>query len=150
MMLTETGATLDDDTDGSAWFSHTIWTQYDGFIPDPDADFLDEYERLADHMGWDTDERKEYRPEFLGAEFESYYGNNSKCLRNWLKLCRVCLIEPVPRSIEDCTTVCDLRDFVEMYVLTSYSGTQGHPGQHRQPGQQSTHRRAYSQVCYQA
>ncbi|KAH7400818.1 hypothetical protein DE146DRAFT_755265 [Phaeosphaeria sp. MPI-PUGE-AT-0046c] len=119
------GATLDDKTDGSNFLSHTLWTHYDGFIPDPDADFLDEFERLANFMGWDTNERKEYRPKFLEAEFESYYGNNSKSLRNWRKLCRVCLIEPVPNSIEDCTTA--LKDILVNIVNVVDSRRTGEP-----------------------
>jgi hypothetical protein len=76
-----------------------------GFTPDPEADYDDEFNRLAEHQGWTVDEQKKKRPEFIEAEFASYYGVNSKSLRNWRKLCRVCCIERIPHNIDDCKEV---------------------------------------------
>lgn len=118
--LTETGATLHDETDGVIELSHTIWTQYDGFVPDPTADLVDEFERLADFMKWDHDERKHLRPKFVEAEFASYYGSDSKSLENWRNLCRVVGIKPAPASIEGCATVCNAKSPEFLAALTLY------------------------------
>jgi hypothetical protein len=99
------GAILRENTDGFSQHSHPIWTQYDGFVPNPTADLVDEFERLANYMEWDVDERKDLRPKFVEAEFASYYGSDSESLENWHNLCCVVGIKPAPASIKDCVTV---------------------------------------------
>ena len=83
----------------------TTWTRFEGFTPDPKADFLTEFARLAKHQGWDNDDRKYWKPRLLEAEFGSFYGTNEKSLANWQELCRVCKIKRAPNTIKDCKMV---------------------------------------------
>ncbi|KAF1920996.1 hypothetical protein BDU57DRAFT_407890, partial [Ampelomyces quisqualis] len=91
------------------------WSRHKGFFPDPKADFVNEFERLADHLGWNAAERQRYPPEYIEAEFDRYYGLVSKSLRNWHNLCRICLVEPLPHYIDDCVRVsCVLVNIVNL------------------------------------
>jgi hypothetical protein len=97
---------IDDQLLDPATSLDTMWTRYVGFTPNPEADFVDEFKRLAGHQGWDEGEREHNRRDLLKAEFDYYYGNDDESLPNWQKLCRVCLIDPAPETIEKCTSVC--------------------------------------------
>ncbi|KAF2133501.1 hypothetical protein P153DRAFT_393319 [Dothidotthia symphoricarpi CBS 119687] len=81
-------------TDGNAYF-----VEFDGFQPDPEADFVKEFHRLAIHEHWSKKEKKIRRVE---AEFALHYGTDVSKLEKWQDLCRDLKIKHVPGSITKC------------------------------------------------
>lgn len=79
----------------------------DGFVPNPNASFKNEFSRLATLMGWSVDSLEYGRNRLLAIqeEFNANYGSSDK-LQGWQELCRDVGIVPIPTSIKQCKKVC--------------------------------------------
>ncbi|QDS68581.1 hypothetical protein FKW77_000608 [Venturia effusa] len=91
----------------------------DGFVPNHNASFKDEFSRLAKLMGWSekTLEYGQHRLSAIQAEFDANYGSSDK-LQGWQNLCRDVGIAPTPTSIKKCRkelakVFINLHDFVD-------------------------------------
>lgn len=87
----------------------------DGFVPNPNASFKNEFSRLAKDMGW-SDNTLEYGHHRLlayQAEFNVNYGSSDK-LQGWQDLCRDVGITPIPTSIKQCKKVSVCPDVAPM------------------------------------
>jgi hypothetical protein len=97
--------TVDGDDNNTCCHGETIWHAHEGFEPDSTANFVDEFKRLAEFMGWDKDEQKHQRPEYVDAEFAKFYGAYGQTLDDWQTMCRRCKVEPIPPTIDECVSV---------------------------------------------
>jgi hypothetical protein len=93
-----------NDDDGSV-NTFSIWNQFDGFNPDPQATFNKEFRRLAHYMRWTRQERREWRLEIFDADWDAHMGRDLGDLSQWQKFCRLCSIDPVPETIPECINV---------------------------------------------
>lgn len=104
----EDTATVKGNDRGSDGIVNTIWDGHEGFQPNPKADFVEEFNRLADFTGWSKAERKEQRPKYIKADFAKHYNKHGTPLSDWQNLCRVCEIVPIPQRLDECVEVCNL------------------------------------------
>jgi hypothetical protein len=78
-----------------------------GFVPDPAAPLVTEFQRLARSQGWEKngEQYRKQRVTCYAVEFEAHYGNKSERLEGWQSLCSEVHINPVPPSIKKCKNV---------------------------------------------
>ncbi|KAL5115728.1 hypothetical protein ACEQ8H_006336 [Pleosporales sp. CAS-2024a] len=85
----------------------SIWTQFEGFIPNHSATFVNEFWRLSRHMRWDKKERGLYRAQLFEADFENHYGKDIRDLAAWQDFCRICSVQEIPETIPGCIEALD-------------------------------------------
>ena len=98
-------ATPPPSDDGGSVESDKIWSKFKGFKPKPRTTFNREFHRLAVHMRWNPEERRQHRVELFYADFTAHVGSNVYDLELWQDLCSLCTIDPVPDSIPGCMEV---------------------------------------------
>ncbi|KAI9812009.1 MAG: hypothetical protein M1827_004901 [Pycnora praestabilis] len=84
-----------------------FFDRYANFVPDPQANLVEEFARLAVATGMNpcgaTYRRR--RREFFIEEFNLHWGTDGTKLKIWQRLCREVRIDPVPVSITQCKKV---------------------------------------------
>jgi hypothetical protein len=100
-------ATPAPSDNGGSVEKDNIWYRFKGFIPDPEASFNCEFNRLARHMRgkWSPEERRDWRVELFDADWEYHIGSDLGNLAHWQELCRLCHITPIPETIPGCMEV---------------------------------------------
>jgi hypothetical protein len=63
-----------------------FWLQFQGFKPDPEAPFLEEFNRLAKQQRWDKSQKRSQRVAAFSAEI-SFHWNGSTVWDSWQALC---------------------------------------------------------------
>ena len=88
-------------------YRDSYWSQYPGFVPNPNASVAKEFKRLMAFNGWSPKdpEHAQRKAECFEAEFEHHYGTGTHKLQTWQDLCREVGIEPIPPSITQCKKV---------------------------------------------
>lgn len=81
------------------------WNQYKGFKHNPRARFIKEFRRLAKYCKWKEDERNKQRVLLFDAEFDAHFGSDATSLESWQELCRLCTIDPAPKTVPECMNV---------------------------------------------
>jgi hypothetical protein len=61
---------------------------------------------LAISQGWFKKQRKSRQHEAFAVEFDRHVGTDVTKLEGWQRMCKHCLIEPIPPSITQCKKVC--------------------------------------------
>jgi len=61
--------------------------------------------RLAVQEKWSKKEKQRHRLDAFDAEFARHFGTDMGKLEMWQEMCRLCLIEDVPTSINKCKKV---------------------------------------------
>jgi hypothetical protein len=75
--------------------------QFQGFNPDPEAPFLEKFNRLAKQQRWDKSQRRSQRVAAFSTEI-SFHWNGSTVWDSWQALCadvRVPVGDGVPPSV---------------------------------------------------
>jgi hypothetical protein len=102
--ISATSTPRDGDNSVSC-YDDDIWTRFKGFKPNPTSNFNIEFSRLARHQRWTRKERHIHRIEIFDADFQAHYGNDIGDIYKWQELCRLCSIDPVPKTIPACKEV---------------------------------------------
>jgi hypothetical protein len=87
-----------------------FFSQYSRFRYQPKNSSILEFYRLCDEYGWRKwgAEREAARDKFdlaMKNQFNYLYGTDEKDINNWIKLCCVLSIDPLPNSIWKCREV---------------------------------------------
>ncbi|KAF2636952.1 hypothetical protein P280DRAFT_459352 [Massarina eburnea CBS 473.64] len=82
-----------------------FWQRFPGFEPKIDSTFLEQFNRLSIHEGWNKKEKARRRHEAIVEEFNYLQGTDTSKLARWQDLCCIIGIEDVPTSIAKCKQV---------------------------------------------
>ncbi|KAK7183031.1 hypothetical protein DPSP01_006019 [Paraphaeosphaeria sporulosa] len=63
------------------------FAQFEGFTPQVDAGFLNQFNKLAIHKNWSKREKARRRDEAIEAEFTHYFGTDYHDVAKWQELC---------------------------------------------------------------
>ena len=98
----------------------SIWAQFKGFVPNHSARFNTEFHRLTKHMGWNKEDRREFRIMIFDADWEARIGSDLGNLAKWQEFCRLCCVEQIPDTITGCMEVCAavITSSIECFLLT--------------------------------
>ncbi|KAF2796379.1 hypothetical protein K505DRAFT_300303 [Melanomma pulvis-pyrius CBS 109.77] len=82
----------------------SYWARFAGFVPDPTANLISEFERLSIHQGWSRKTKASRRrfAEACEAEFDHHFVVGASKLQTWQALCVEVGVGPVPASITQC------------------------------------------------
>jgi hypothetical protein len=81
-----------------------FWNTFPPFVPNPAASFLNDFNCLADHEGWNKKKKRKYLVKALNAEID-FYSDESNRLVRWQRLCQEVGVGSEPESITKCKKV---------------------------------------------